>query len=106
VWWSGFNPLKRQIESGLDRPLDAWLVRDLPFCPGASPFRYQPPPISDVLGRDFRGLVRIDIDPKVSQSGDITRSIPGNPSLIDVDQHLPLILEQIRRQSGASAIQP
>lgn len=106
TWWSGFEPLKRHVESGLDRPFDAWIVRGLPFCPGAVPNRYQLPEMADVLGADFRGLVRIDIDPKVSQSGDITRAIPGNPSLIDVDQHLPLILEQIRRQSGASALQP
>jgi Protein of unknown function (DUF4056) len=104
AWWSGFEPLRRQVESGLDRPVQAWIVRDLPFCRMADPYRYELPPISNVSGRDFRGLVRIDIDPNVGQSSDIRRAVPGSPSVIDVDKHLPLIMEQIKRRSDAQVL--
>lgn len=106
TWWSGFEPLKRHVESGLDRPVDAWIVAGLPFCRGAVPHRYQLPEMQNVLGQDFRGLVRIEIDPNVGQSSDIRRAIAGSPMMIDVDKHLPLILEQIRRRSGAQAVRP
>jgi hypothetical protein len=106
AWWSGFDPLRRQVESGLDRPVEAWIVPGLPFCRGAVPYRYELPEIGNVPGGDFRGMVRIEIEPNVGQSGDIRRAIPGNPSIIDVDKHLPLILEQIRRQSGQQALRP
>lgn len=95
VWWRGFEPLKRQVESGLDRPIDAWLVPQLPFCPGAAPYRYTLPTTDNVLGRDFRGLVRIEIEPNVAQADQIRRAA-GGASVIDVDKHLPLILHQIR----------
>jgi hypothetical protein len=106
AWWSGFEPLKRQVESGLDRPVEAWIVRGLPFCRDAVPHQYQPPEIGSIQGRDFRGLVRVEIDPNTGQANDIRRAVPGHPSLIDVDKHLPLILEQIRRESGATALRP
>lgn len=99
-WWRGFEPLRRQVESGLDYPIDAWIVPDLPFCPGAIPYRFELPGLDDVLGRDFRGLVRIEIDPKVLESGQISRAVPGNPRAIDVDRHLPQIMNEIRSRSG------
>lgn len=99
VWWKGFEPLRRQVESGLDRPIEAWIVPDLPFCPGAVPYQYVLPSAENVLGRDFRGLLRIDIHPNVAESNKIRRAIPGDPEIIDVDRHLPAILEQIRSRS-------
>jgi hypothetical protein len=105
-WWSGFEPLKRQVESGLDRPVQAWIVRDLPFCRAAEPYEYPVVETGNVLRRDVRGLVRIEINPNVAQANEIIRAGSGKGSVIDVDRDLPLILEQIRRRSGASALRP
>jgi hypothetical protein len=90
----------------LDRPLEAWIVRDLPFCHDAVPHQYQPPQIDSIQGRIFRGLVRVEINPNTAQSSGIRRVVPGNPSLIDVEKHLPVILDQIRREIGTAAIRP
>jgi hypothetical protein len=110
-WWSGSEPLKRDIDTGWDgQPIVPWLVPDLPFCKDATPYHYELPGLGNVLGRDCRSLLHIDIYPNVMETGKIRDTIPGKPSVIDVDKHLPIILEHIRqwhiRREGEQALRP
>jgi len=111
VWWSGFEPLKRDIEIGWNGdPVVPWLVPDLPFCKDATPHRYLLPRLDDVMGRNFSGLLHMEIEPKVLNTGSIRDVVPGRPEVIDVDKDLPIILDYIRQQvtaqGGPQALRP
>jgi len=107
LWWSGSEPLKRDIDMGWDgRPIEPWLVRDLPFSKDAIPWRYELPRLDDVLGRNCRSLFHIAITPNVMETDKIRAVIPGQPAFIDVDAHLPVILDHIRQCEGEAALRP
>jgi hypothetical protein len=110
AWWRGFEPLKRQFELGWQQPTEAWIVRDLPFCHDAQPYRFELPRHDDVMGRDFTGLLRIEIEPNVLESGKIRGVIPGKPPVVDVDKHLPIIMDHMRQwhveRSGEQVLRP
>ena len=98
VWWEGFQPLKRQFETGLEgRPIEAWIVRDLPFCNNPQPWRYELPTLNDVSGRDFSHLARIEVYPNVWQSDDILSKLPTKGSTVDVDRDFPVLLKYMRQ---------
>lgn len=97
-WWRGTDPLKRQFDTGLDgRPIEPWIVRNLSFCPNATPIRYEVPRIDQVEGYDFRGLMRVEIKPKVLESGRIRAALPDKPETIDADRDLPVLIDHIRQ---------
>jgi hypothetical protein len=111
LWWSGFDPLKRQIDMGWDgRPIEPWLVRGLPFCRSVTPYHYELPRLDNVMGRNFAHLLRIEIEPHIMATGKIRRVIPGKPDVVDVDKHLPIILDYIRswhvRHEGQQVLRP
>jgi hypothetical protein len=111
LWWRGFEPLKRQFETGLDgRPIEPWLVRDFPTATKSPPWRYELPRLNDVFGQDYSRLVRIEIKPNVFETGKIRATIPGRPSLIDVDRDLPAIMQHMRQwhitRSGEQSLRP
>jgi hypothetical protein len=106
VWWQGFEPLKRQVESGLDRPIVAWVVPELDFCRNAAPWQYATPTLDNVFGRNFHDLVRIEINPNVEQSDQIRQAARASSNVIDVDKHLPVILQSIRNELGEAAVRP
>jgi len=100
-WWSGGmgggKPLKRHIEIGwYGQPIIPWLVPNLPFCPDATPHRYDLPRLDNVMGRNFQNLLRVEIEPNVLQSESIRRCIPGKPSTIDVDKDLPFVMDHMK----------
>ena len=111
LWWRGFEPLKRQFECSLDgRPVEAWIVRGLPFGQDAQPYRYELPPLSDVMGYDFSDLYRVEIQPRVWQSGSIRAVIPGKPSVLDAQKDLPIIMDYMRqwhvKRDGEQVLHP
>lgn len=111
VWWDDSGQARRQIEVGWNgRPLIAWTVPGLPFCPDAQPYRYQLPRLDDVSGQNFEGLFRIEIHPNVFQTDSLRAAIPGRPAIIDVDRDFPALFDHMKRahirQSGEQALRP
>ena len=97
--WRGLKPLQRQFEWGWEgEPIVAQIVPRLAFCDGAVPYRYELPRLDFVLGRDVRGLVQVEIEPRVLQAGRIRAVVPGAPSVIEVDRDMPLIMRHMKRQ--------
>lgn len=109
-WWRESEPLKRQVEMGWTGPMVAWTVPNLPFCRNPAPYRYELPRLDNVLGRDFTGMMRIEIEPNVLESEAIRRATPGGPEVIDVDRHMPTLLNRMRRwqalRSGEQSVRP
>ena len=110
-WWGGFDPLKRNFDTGLDgRPVEPWLVRGLPFCRDAVPYRYKIPRLDAVLGYDFRGLVKIDIDPIIREADKIREVLPNRPWRIDADWELPVLINHMKQwhaqHDGEQALRP
>jgi hypothetical protein len=100
IWWSDFGPLKRQIELGWNgEGVQAWLVPGYASGKGATPFRYMLPQLNDVMGRNFSGLLHVEISPNVWQTESMRAVVPGKPERIDVDRDLPFILEHMRHGS-------
>jgi hypothetical protein len=97
AWWRDNRPLRRQVEMGWDEPLHAWLVPGLSSDANAIPHRYELPRFDDVLGRDFRGLLDIQIAPNVFNAGSILDAVPGRPKTVNVDRDLPGVLARIRQ---------
>jgi hypothetical protein len=97
MWWSDSGPLKRQIELGWNgEGVGPWLVPGVSSAKGAMPFRYLLPQLNEVMGRNFSGLVHVEISPNVWQTNSIREVIPGKPERIDADRDMPFILEHMR----------
>jgi hypothetical protein len=82
----------------------------LPFGQDAQPYRYELPPLSDVMGYDFSDLYRVEIQPRVWQSGSIRAVIPGKPSVLDAQKDLPIIMDYMRqwhvKRDGEQVLHP
>jgi hypothetical protein len=99
-WWRDGKPLRRQLDVGLTSGrVTPWRVPGLPFCadPPPSGRDFALPELSDVAGRDFRGLCSVEISPRIGQAGKIAAKLPGKPKRIDVDRDLPALVEAVRR---------
>jgi hypothetical protein len=103
-WWVKGKPLRRQLDVGLTTGrVTPWLVGGLSFCRDepATPRVYLLPDLSDVAGRDFRGMYDLEIDPRIGQTRTILSKLPGKPKKVNVAQGLPVLVETIRAEMRA-----
>lgn len=106
-WWAFGQPRRRLLHTGLEarsasgpavvRP---WLVPDLEFCDGARPVTLEAPCLSEVLGHDLRGLIKVEIDPRVLESPKVFALLPDATNRVDPDRDFPLLIDDIRREVG------
>lgn len=109
LWWRGFQPLRRQFEWGWNgEPIVARLVPGLTYCRSATPARFELPKLDFVRGRDVRRMMRVEIKPNVMESDKVIAAIPGKPSILDADKHMPLLIEHMKqwhiRQEGPQSV--
>lgn len=112
VWWSGGQPLKRQLDVGLDsgfvRP---WLVPGVACAPSpAEPETFRLPRLDDVRGRDLSNSYSVEIAPNILEAGRMRRLLPGDPGRFDADEHLSILMRaagaQMRQAMGPDVERP
>lgn len=108
-WWSYGSPIRRHLETGLESGTDdtdaygvvtPWLVPGIDFCADSAPTVFEIPTLADVGGHDLSRLVRVEIDPRVFESGRIFARLPDATRRVDPDRDFPLLIADIRNEIG------
>ena len=105
AWWANGRTLVRHFETGLEAGDGAgrvtpWLAPGLDFCEGARPRVFEIPGLDDVLGHDLSGLYRVEIEPRVFESGKILAVLPDADGRVDARRDFPLLIADIREAVG------
>lgn len=95
-WWTPSGPdlLRRQTDVHLaGEDFTPWLV------PGelAEPFTARLPSLEEVEGRDCRDVMRVRIQPNITEAGRIYRDLNTKPRQILPDKDFPRLVDAIRR---------
>ena len=99
VWYSGEQPLKRQMDIGLtDGIVYPWLVQGLPFAPDTPPRAFQLPSMNDVCGRDVNGFCSVEIDPRIAVGDEMRKYLPNRPQRFSADHDVPILMGVVRDQ--------
>lgn len=97
-WWADGEPLKRDLDTGLDAGFKTpWLVPGLPCCEGSTPMRLPVATWSDAGGRDWSGAITFTIRPPRWLARRATGQDPA-PEEIDADRELLDCLARVRAQ--------
>lgn len=106
-WWAFGQPRRRFLHTGLgisggpgSADVRPWLAPNLEFCDDARPVTLEGPCLADVLGYDLRGLLRVEIDPRVLESPKIFALLPDATNRVDPQRDFPLLIDDIRRAIG------
>lgn len=96
-WWSFAQARKRMLNTGFPKgDVQGWLVRGLDFDPPPQPKTYTVPAPGIIRGRDFRGFLSVEMDPRAWQWFAIRKNLPVGTEKVDPERHFPLILAGIK----------
>ncbi len=99
-WWSSGKALRRQVETGLDGPVTAWLAPGLSFDDGSGPAVWVLPDLGDVMGHDCTAVAAVRIDPKVFEKGKVLRRLAETDDLVCPERDFPVLIADIRSEVG------
>lgn len=101
-WWDDGAARRRFLETGLERgTVTPWVVEGLAFDDRSGPVTWIIPTLDDVFGHDCAGLARVDIDPRVFESGDILKELPEAHGSVEPQRDFPVLIAGIRDEIGA-----
>jgi hypothetical protein len=100
-WWDKRTCLRRFVDTGADRGwIEPWLVPGLESGPQPRARRYPVPTRSDrdVLGRDCRGLVALECEPRPRRRAVREKILPEGVSIVVPAKDYPAMQEAIRQE--------